>query len=72
MDAGNTVVVIEHNLISSRWRIGIIDLTRGGEKGGELVAEGTPSSSAAAQLVYGQYPQKYVRQVHQRECVRRQ
>ena len=42
-DAGNTIVIVEHNLdvvACSDW---VIDLgPEGGERGGELVAEGTP------------------------------
>jgi excinuclease ABC subunit A len=42
-DAGNTVIIIEHNLdvvACSDW---VVDLgPEGGERGGELVAEGTP------------------------------
>ncbi len=47
-DSGNTVVVIEHNLevvASSDW---VIDIgPEGGERGGELVAAGTPEDVAA-------------------------
>jgi excinuclease ABC subunit A len=49
-DAGNTVVIIEHNLelvASSDW---VIDLgPEGGGRGGEIVAEGTPEGVAAVE-----------------------
>ena len=71
VDGGNTVVVIEHNLDIIKVADWIIDLgPEGGEKGGELVAEGTPEQLCGSPVSYtGQYLQKYVRQVHQRECV---
>ena len=71
VDAGNTVVVIEHNLDIIKVADWIIDLgPEGGEKGGELVAQGTPEQLCGSPASYtGQYLQKYVRQVHQRECV---
>jgi len=71
VDAGNTVVVIEHNLDIIKVADWIIDLgPEGGEKGGELVAQGTPEQLCGSPTSYtGQYLQKYVRQVHQRECV---
>jgi ABC-type multidrug transport system ATPase subunit len=51
VDAGNTVVVIEHNLDIIKVADWIIDLgPEGGEKGGELVAQGTPESVCAARL----------------------
>ncbi|HOV31098.1 MAG TPA: excinuclease ABC subunit UvrA [Anaerolineaceae bacterium] len=71
VDAGNTVVVIEHNLDIIKVADWIIDLgPEGGEKGGELVAQGTPEQLCGSPASYtGQYLQKYVREVHQRGCV---
>jgi len=50
VDAGNTVVVIEHNLDLVRCADRVIDLgPEGGGAGGHLVAEGTPEQIAAAE-----------------------
>ncbi|HEV2078730.1 MAG TPA: excinuclease ABC subunit UvrA, partial [Allosphingosinicella sp.] len=47
VDQGNTVVVIEHNLEVIKTADWIIDLgPEGGDKGGEIVAEGTPEDVA--------------------------
>ncbi len=47
VDAGNTVLVIEHNLDVVKTSDWVIDLgPEGGERGGELVAEGTPAELA--------------------------
>ncbi len=47
-DAGNTVVVIEHNLDVIKSADWIIDLgPEGGDAGGKVIAEGTPESLAA-------------------------
>ncbi|UYM04890.1 excinuclease ABC subunit UvrA [Solicola gregarius] len=49
VDAGNTVVVIEHNLDVVKTADWIIDMgPDGGNRGGDVVAEGTPETIAAA------------------------
>ena len=48
VDAGNTVLVIEHNLDVIKTADRIIDLgPEGGDAGGEVVAAGTPEQIAA-------------------------
>jgi excinuclease ABC subunit A len=47
VDAGNTVLVIEHNLDVIKQADWIVDLgPEGGEAGGELIATGTPEEVA--------------------------
>ena len=56
-DAGNTVVVIEHNLEVIKTADWIIDLgPEGGDGGGQIVAEGTPEDVARVKESYtGQF-----------------
>jgi excinuclease ABC subunit A len=56
-DAGNTVVVIEHNLDVVKSADWVIDLgPEGGDGGGRLVATGTPEEVAANPASYtGRY-----------------
>jgi excinuclease ABC subunit A len=57
VDSGNTVVVIEHNLDVIKTADWIIDLgPEGGDRGGQIVAEGTPEKVALAEGSYtGQF-----------------
>ena len=60
-DAGNTVLVIEHNLDVIKVSDRIIDLgPEGGDAGGTIVAEGTPEQVAAAE---GSFTGQYLKQV---------
>ena len=53
VEAGNTVVIIEHNLEIIKSADYIIDLgPEGGDKGGEIVAEGTPEELAENESSY--------------------
>ena len=56
-DQGNTIVVIEHNLDVIKTADWIIDLgPEGGEKGGNIIASGTPEEICAIEHSYtGQY-----------------
>lgn len=60
VDAGNSVVVIEHNLDMIKTADYIIDLgPEGGDGGGTVVATGTPEEVAECERSYtGQYLKK--------------
>ncbi len=62
VDAGNTVVVIEHNLDVIKSVDWIIDLgPNGGDNGGRVVATGTPEQVAAVpESLTGRYLKKYL------------
>ena len=62
-DAGNTVVVIEHNLDVIKRADHIIDLgPDGGDRGGTIVATGTPEEIAACEASYtGQFLKKMLK-----------
>ena len=61
-EGGNTVIVIEHNLDVIKTADYIIDIgPEGGDKGGTIVAEGTPEEVARNPNSYtGQYVDKYL------------
>ena len=61
-DGGNTVVVIEHNLDVIKTADYIIDIgPEGGDKGGTVIAKGTPEQVAKKKESYtGQYVKKYL------------
>jgi excinuclease ABC subunit A len=62
VDAGNTVIVVEHNLDVVKCADWVIDLgPEGGESGGEIVAEGTPEMIAACpESITGQLLKRYL------------
>ena len=61
VDSGNTVVVIEHNLDVIKTADYIIDLgPEGGDRGGQIVATGTPDQVAQCE---GSYTGKYLKKV---------
>ena len=65
VDKGNTVLVIEHNLDVIKSADWIIDLgPEGGDRGGELVATGTPREVAKMK---GSYTGKYLADIFAKE-----
>ena len=69
VDGGNTVIVIEHNLDLIKTADHIIDLgPEGGDKGGMIIAEGTPEQVAATK---GSYTGEYIKMMLERDKKRR-
>ena len=62
VDAGNSVIVIEHNLDVVKCADWIIDLgPEGGYNGGKVIAEGTPEHIAKSPKSYtGKYINKHM------------
>ena len=63
-EGGNTVVVIEHNLDVIKTADYIIDIgPEGGDRGGTVIAKGTPEEVADSPVSYtGKYVKKYLEQ----------
>ena len=60
VDSGNSVLIIEHNLDIIKVADWLIDLgPEGGDRGGELIAEGAPDQ---VMKVKGSYTGKYLRE----------
>jgi excinuclease ABC subunit A len=57
VNTGNSMIIIEHNLDVVKYADHIIDMgPEGGDKGGQIIAEGTPEQIASAKQSYtGQY-----------------
>jgi excinuclease ABC subunit A len=61
VELGNSVVVIEHNLDMVKNADWVIDMgPEGGNKGGEIIAEGTPETLAATYTQTGSYTGEYL------------
>jgi excinuclease ABC subunit A len=60
-ELGNSVIVIEHNLDMVKNADYIIDMgPEGGNKGGQIVATGTPEELAASYKETGSYTGEYL------------
>ena len=70
VDSGNSVLIIEHNLDIIKTADYIIDLgPEGGDRGGELVAAGTPEEICEVKKSYtGQVLKEYFKGYYDREC----
>ncbi len=62
VDAGNTIIVIEHNVDVIKTADHVIDVgPEGGDKGGIIVAEGTPEEVAESEnSITGKFLKKYI------------
>ena len=62
VDAGNSVLIIEHNLDIIKVADYLIDLgPEGGDRGGEIIAQGTPEEICANDASYtGQHLRPFV------------
>jgi excinuclease ABC subunit A len=61
VDAGNTVIVVEHNLELVKTADWVVDLgPEGGAAGGKLIAEGTPEQVAQ---ITGSHTGRYLREI---------
>ena len=68
VDSGNTVLVIEHNLDVIKTVDHIIDLgPEGGDKGGQIIATGTPEQVADSEI---SYTGRYLKPVLERDRLR--
>ena len=61
-ESGNTVIVIEHNLDVIKTADYIIDIgPEGGDRGGTVIAQGTPEEVAESPISYtGKYVKRYL------------
>jgi len=70
VDAGNSVLIIEHNLDIIKAADYLIDLgPEGGDRGGELIACGTPEEVCEVEASYtGQVLKEYFREHYDKKC----
>ena len=71
VDNGDTVLIIEHNLDVIKCADNIIDLgPEGGDRGGQVVATGTPEKIAEAEDI--SYTGKYLKKILERDELRKE
>lgn len=70
VNAGNSVLIIEHNLDIIKVADYVIDLgPEGGDRGGELIAQGTPEEICTVKQSYtGQVLKKYFKDYYKKPC----
>jgi excinuclease ABC subunit A len=73
VDAGNSVLIIEHNLDIIKVADWLIDLgPEGGDRGGELIAEGTPEQVMKIKASYtGQFLKEHLQHLEKKIVTRR-